>query len=207
MIGAIAGAALGAAGSIAGGIASSKARKKAKQYLEQQQKENQDWYNRRYNEDETQRADAQRLLTMTEEAIKNRNKASAGTQAVMGGTEESVAADKAANAQALADATAKIASNASSRKDSVESQYRQTNQSIENQLAGVEQQRATDVANATTGVLQTAGSIANSIDSANTAKQQLKMEQQNQKNWMDWAEKNGIGGNGLAAMLAATGRA
>lgn len=119
--GAIAGAALGAAGSIAGGIASSRARKKAKQYLEQQKKKNDSWFDRRYNEDETQRADAQRLLTMTEEAIKNRNKASAGTQAVMGGTEESVAADKAANAKALSDVTAQIAANAASRKDSVES--------------------------------------------------------------------------------------
>lgn len=181
--GAIAGAALGAAGSIAGGIASSRARKKAKQYLEQQKKKNDSWFDRRYNEDETQRADAQRLLTMTEEAIKNRNKASAGTQAVMGGTEESVAADKAANAKALSDVTAQIAANAASRKDSVESQYRQTDQNLDNQLAGVEQQKATDIANATTGVLQTAGSIANSIDSANAAKQQQKWEQQNQENY------------------------
>lgn len=175
---------MGAVGSIAGGIASSRARKKAKQYLEQQRQKNENWYNRRYNEDETQRADAQRLLTMTEEAIKNRNKASAGTQAVTGGTAESVAADKAANAKALSDATAKIAANAASRKDAVDSQYRQTDQSIDNQLAGVEQQKATDIANATTGVLQTAGSIANSLDSAATAKKQQEWEQQNQDNYL-----------------------
>ena len=98
------GAALGAAGSIFGGISASKAMKRAKANVERQMRENQDWYDRRYNEDATQRADAQRILTMTEDSIKRRNKAAAGTAAVMGGTDESVAAEKAANAQTMADA-------------------------------------------------------------------------------------------------------
>jgi len=93
------GAAIGAAGSIFGGIAASKAMRKMKANVEAQKKNNQDWFDRRYNEDATQRADAQRILTMTEESIKNRNKAAAGAQAVMGGTEESVAATKAANSK------------------------------------------------------------------------------------------------------------
>lgn len=177
--GAIAGAALSAVGSIAGGIASSRARKKQRKYIQQQQQKNENWYNRRYNEDETQRADAQRLLTMTEENIKNRNKASAGTQAVMGGTEESVAADKAANAKALSDATAQIAANAASRKDSIEQQYRQTDQGLNNQLAGIEAQRANDIAGATQGVLQAGASVAQGIDSAADAKKQLEMQQEN----------------------------
>lgn len=72
------GAAIGAAGSIFGGIAASKAMRKMKANVEAQKKDNQDWFDRRYNEDATQRADAQRILTMTEESIKNRNKAAAG---------------------------------------------------------------------------------------------------------------------------------
>lgn len=79
------GAAVGAAGSIFGGISATNAIKKMKANIEAQRKSNQDWYDQRYNEDATQRADAQRLLTMTEESIKNRNKAAAGAQAVMGG--------------------------------------------------------------------------------------------------------------------------
>lgn len=98
------GAAVGAAGSIFGGIAASKAIKKQKRMIQSQLKENQDWYDRRYNEDATQKADAQALLTQTEESIKNRNRAAAGAQAVMGGTDESVAAAKAANNKALAGA-------------------------------------------------------------------------------------------------------
>ena len=85
LFGSIAGGALGAVGSIFGGISASKAMKKVKRNIEAQKKANEDWYNRRYNEDATQRADAQRILTMTEESIKNRNKQAAATAAVMGG--------------------------------------------------------------------------------------------------------------------------
>ena len=102
------GSAIGAAGSIFGGISASKAMKRAKKNVEAQRQKNQDWYDRRYNEDATQRADAQRILTQTEESIKQRNKQAAGSAAVMGGTDESVAAAKAANNQALADATSQI---------------------------------------------------------------------------------------------------
>lgn len=91
--------------------------KRVKENIQAQQQANQNWYDRRYNEDATQRADAQRILTQTEESIRNRNRQAAGAQAVMGGTDESVAAAKAANAQALADATSQIAVNADNRKD------------------------------------------------------------------------------------------
>lgn len=98
LIGSIAGGALGAAGSIFGGIKASKAMRRAKKNIEAQKQANQNWYDRRYNEDATQRADAQRILAKTEESIRNRNKQAAGAQAVMGGTDESTAAAKAANA-------------------------------------------------------------------------------------------------------------
>lgn len=88
------GSAIGAAGSIFGGISASKAMKKIQRNVEAQRQKNQNWYDRRYNEDYTQRADAQRILTQTEESIKNRNKQAAGIQAVMGGTDESLAAAK-----------------------------------------------------------------------------------------------------------------
>ena len=81
------GGALGIGGAIFGGISASKAMKRAKKMVEEQKKENQDWYDRRYNEDSTQRADAQRILTQTNEAIRQRNQAAAGSAAVMGGTE------------------------------------------------------------------------------------------------------------------------
>ena len=153
------GAAIGAAGSIYGGISASKAMSKMKANVEAQKKANQDWYDRRYNEDATQRADAQRILTMTEESIKNRNKAAAGAQAVMGGTEESVAAAKAANNKALSDATSQIAVNAEQRKDSIEQQYQQRDADLTNQLNEIEQNKANAIGQAVQGVTGAAGSL------------------------------------------------
>lgn len=153
------GAAIGAAGSIFGGIAASKAMRKMKANVEAQKKANQDWFDRRYNEDATQRADAQRILTMTEESIKNRNKAAAGAQAVMGGTEESVAATKIANSKALSDATAQIATNGEQRKDAIENQYQERDASLSNQLNEIEQNKANAISQAVQGVTGAAGSM------------------------------------------------
>lgn len=146
------GSAIGAAGSIFGGIKASKAMKKAKRNVEAQWQKNQDWYDRRYNEDATQRADAQRILTQTEESIKQRNKQAAGSAAVMGGTDESVAAAKAANNQALADATSQIAADAEARKDNIEATYLQNDNALTEQLNAIEQGKANAISGAVQGV-------------------------------------------------------
>lgn len=154
------GGALGIGGAIFGGISASKAMKKAKRNIENQMRENQNWYDRRYNEDATQRADAQRILTMTNENIRQRNQAAAGTQAVMGGTEESVAAAKAANNQALADVTSQIAVNGERRKDQIESQYMSTKAELNEKLNALEQAKAGAVSQAVQGVAQAGANIA-----------------------------------------------
>lgn len=160
ILGSAIGGALGIGASIFGGISASKAMKKVKKNLEGQMKENQDWYDRRYNEDATQRADAQRILTMTNENIRQRNKAAAGAQAVMGGSEESVAAAKAANNQALADATSQIVVNGEHRKDQIESQYMQTKQELNDKLNNLEQAKAQNTAQAVQGVAQAGSAMA-----------------------------------------------
>lgn len=160
LIGSIVGGGLSAAGAIFGGISASKAMKKTKRNVEAQRKKNQDWYDRRYNEDATQRADAQRILTQTEESIKQRNRAAAGSAAVMGGTDESVAAAKAANNEALADATAQIAANADARKDSIEATYLQNDSAFEEQLNAIEQGKAQAISQAVQGVANAGASIA-----------------------------------------------
>ena len=153
------GSAIGAAGSIFGGISASKAMKRAKKNVEAQRQKNQDWYDRRYNEDATQRADAQRILTQTEESIKQRNKQAAGSAAVMGGTDESVAAAKAANNQALADATPQIAANAEARKDNIEATYMANDNAFVEQLNQLEQGKAQAIGQAVQGVANAASSM------------------------------------------------
>lgn len=160
MIGSLVGAGLSAVGSIFGGISASKAMKKVKNNLENQKRENQDWYDRRYNEDATQRADAQRILSKTEESIRNRNRQAAGSAAVMGGTEESVAAAKAANNAALADAAATIAANADARKDQIEAQYQQKKAQVDDALNNLEMNKAQAISSAVQGVAQAGAGIA-----------------------------------------------
>lgn len=162
ILGSAIGGALGIGASIFGGISASKAMKKVKRNLEGQMRENQDWYDRRYNEDATQRADAQRILTITNDNIRQRNQQAAGAQAVMGGTDESVAATKAANSQAIAEATSQIAVNGERRKDQIESQYMTTKANLNDKLNNLEQARAQNTAQAVQGVAQ-AGSNMVSI--------------------------------------------
>lgn len=151
---------LGAVGSIFGGISASKAMKRVRNSLNEQRQKNQDWYNRRYNEDVTQRVDAQAILTKTEESIRNRNRQAAAMRAVTGGTEESVAAAKAANNDALVQAATNIAVNGEARKDAIESQYQQTDASIQQQLNDIEQKKAANVSQAIQGMTQTGTNIA-----------------------------------------------
>lgn len=146
------GAALGAAGSIFGGVSASKAMNKVMDNLREQQQENEDWYNRRYNEDATQRADAQRILRLTEESIAKRNRAAAATAAVMGGTNESIALEKEANNKALSDTMSQIAANADARKDAIENKFMQRKAELNGQLNNLEMQKAGAISQAVQGV-------------------------------------------------------
>lgn len=165
MLGTLIGAGLGLASSIAGGIANRKARQKQEQMIAQQQKENQAWFDRKYNEDPTKRADTVRLLTQMQEQIKNRNKAAKGRQAVMGGTEDSTTAVKEANNKTLADTTSQIVAANDARKDNVENQYRARKSQLQGQQMSLEAEKAADTANAVAGVAGTAANIAAAVDS------------------------------------------
>ena len=184
MIGAVIGSALGVAAQIYGGLEAAKASKKAAKIaedshrrklamLEQRGNDNESWYNRNYYGDATQRADAQRILTQTAEQIRERNRAAAGAAAVGGGTEESVAATKAANAKAMADATSRIAAAGEARKDEIDSQYNSRKDAIADarlaeegsyakELGNIERERAKTIAGATA----TAGTLLGNAGAA-----------------------------------------
>lgn len=162
-LGSAIGAGLGAIGRIFGGIAASKAMRNVKNNLKEQRARNLDWYNRRYNEDPTQRASAQAVYSMLTDSIRNRNRQAAGTQAVMGGTEESVAATKAANNEAMAQAMTNIAVSGDARRDAIESTYLETDANIQKELNDLERQKAGYITQATKGTLETGNNIAGII--------------------------------------------
>lgn len=163
--GAVIGAALSIGSSLFGGSEAAKAERRRRENIQKQMDENQAWYNKNYNEDFTQRADAQAVLQRTEENIKKRNQQARARQAVLGGTEESVAAEKEANNKALADATSSIAEAAQQRKDDIDAQYRQTKANLQAQLNDSQAAQAQNTAYATSGALMAASSIANALDS------------------------------------------
>lgn len=167
----VAAAAISAAASIGnsifGGISANKQKKKRLAAINKAQRENRNWYNRRYNEDATQRADAQRMLTRTNDAIKKRTKAAYGRKAVVGGTDAALASTQQANAEAMGNAMSNIVTNAEARKDNIEAQYRERDQQLEAQKSGVEaaasQAKRENTAAAATGAINAMGSvIANS---------------------------------------------
>lgn len=164
MIGAIVGAATGLASSIYGGIASARAARKQKNEIARQKEANKAWYERRYNEDATQRGDAQRLLTKTREAYEKRNREAAATQAVVGGSDESVAATREANAKGLADTASQINAASEARKDSVEESYRNQDQQLAGQLSALEAQRSANIANATSQAVGAAAQLGSALD-------------------------------------------
>ena len=122
-VGGIISGAAGLAGGLFGGLAQRSRLRKQREMVQKAQGENEDWYNRNYNEDMTQRADAQRVLSLTEQRIRERNRQAAGAAAVAGGSDEGVAAAKAAGNQAAADAASQVAASGGARKERVENQY------------------------------------------------------------------------------------
>ena len=159
MIGSIIGGAMKLGGSIFGGIKASREAKKQQKMLDAQKAENQAWYNRRYNEDGTQRADAQRLLTNTQDLLRRQTKAAQGANAVTGASTEAVAAQKAANNQALAETTSTIAAASDARKDNIEQQYQTTNNALADKQMQISRQKQNAITQAVQGVAGTADNI------------------------------------------------
>lgn len=163
MLGSIIGAGMSAIGGIVGGISARKSMKKVENSINERKRKNEEWYNRRYNEDPTQRASAQRMITQVNESIKKRNQQAAGTQAVMGGTDESVAAAKEANNLALADTMSQIAAQGDARKDAIEQQYMAQDDALAQQQEQLYMQKAQNTAGAIQGVTGAASGIASAF--------------------------------------------
>lgn len=163
MIGSIIGGALKVGGAIAGGIMGAKSARKQARMIADEKSKNQAWFDRRYNEDSTQRADAQSALTNMRELMKERTASSAGAAAVMGGTEESMAIEKEAQNKALADTTSGIVISGEARRGAIEAQY----QSRDAELGGLqlqsEQQKANAISGAISGMASAGGGIADSL--------------------------------------------
>lgn len=117
-------------GSIMGGLQASEAQRKSAAEMSAQRRKNDNWYQRRYNEDYTQTAEAQNLLRKARQNAQDQVRAALGRQAVMGGTEESVDATRASANSMVSDTLGNIAAIGSERKANIDKQYKETDRSI-----------------------------------------------------------------------------
>lgn len=148
-----------AAAGIAGGVAGRKAARRNERILNRAEDRAQDWYDQEYYGDFTQRSDAQAALNSAREILDERYKRAAGSAAVTGATDESLAQQKAANNRVIADVTGNIAERADAYKEQVRSNYENQMAAIDQARMGVNDQRARNVATAAGGLAQ-AGALA-----------------------------------------------
>lgn len=142
---------LGIGSSIFGGIMSARAANKAKEQIKEQQRKNEEWYNRRYNEDATQRADAVSMLNKTKDFIKERNKRAEGVAAVMGTPASAVAVEKANNNAIISDVTSNIVAQNEARKDMIEQTYLEKDDRYQEQLNQANQDKVNSITQAVAG--------------------------------------------------------
>ena len=127
--------------------------------IQNQREENKKWYDQKMAEDYTQRSDAQNVLRKQKELLDEQYQRARATNVVAGGTDESLALQKAAANEAMGETMADIASQASDYKESVEQQYRAKDDAYVQQLAGIEQAKAQNIANAAGQVSSAIGGL------------------------------------------------
>lgn len=161
------GAATGIAGSIIGGINSAKARKRQQAILDNQEKRATAQYNRDYYKDYTQTASAQAALKQARDIYNDGVSRAQATQAVMGGTDEAVAAEKARASEAIANTTSNIAANGEQQAQHAADRYNQQMDNIDSQRSNIEAQSAQQAAASGSAAMSAGMGLATADASAN----------------------------------------
>ncbi len=163
-------AALGAAGSIYGankaGKDSAAANQAATDEMNAQKLANEQWYQQKMNESYLDSAEAQAALTKAREMAKEQMASARGMQAVMGGTDASIAATQQSVNKMLADTTSGLAAAGTARKDAFDQAYLNRNNELSRQLIDMYGNKAAQSAAAGSGALSSLGGIASSLITA-----------------------------------------
>ena len=168
-------AGVGAASAIFGGIKNAREARKQRRLLKEQEAAEKAWYDREYNTDNTQRASAQRLITMTQDSIRKRNQA-AGQSAVMGGTTAAAAAAREQNNNAIAQTASNINAQGMAQRDAIEHQHLANTQNFANRRIQMSQQQQANTAAAIQGVGQAAATAGLAFDEMAEAEKDLKQK-------------------------------
>ena len=106
--------------------------KKARKNLADQRSNNQAWYDKEYNTDYTQRADAQAVLNRTKEMADANRRRARNMGVVAGATDEAVAMENEASNKMVSDTMGAINQSADAYKQNIQGQFRQTEQNLDN---------------------------------------------------------------------------
>lgn len=147
------------ASSILGGIFSAAKMKKNQKIIDAQRNRSQAWYDREYNADFTQRADAQAALGKAREILDSRYKQAEAQAAITGATPEAIAMQKQAGNNVLAGITSNIAARADAYKEQVRANY-------ENQQNAADNTEINKNVNLANNISRTASGLAQSFTAA-----------------------------------------
>lgn len=168
---AIAGGVAALGGAIYGAISSSVNANKARQLISDQRAENKAWYDAKNKEDYTQRADVQAAINKQRELLDEQYKRARATNIVAGGTDESLALQKAAANKSLSDTMTDVAAAGADYKDNIEQQYRAQDAALNQQQAQTYQQQAAQAAQAGAQVVNAGvGLVGTSLHQINQQK-------------------------------------
>ena len=154
---------LSAVGGVVGGIQSARANRKADAMTAEQKAKNEAWYQRNYNTDYTQRADAQAILNQTREMAKQNRARTQAQGVVTGATDEAIAMQNEANNKMVSDTMAGLNVQAEAYKQGVENKFLNTDMMLSQQQIEDERKRAQQGAQAMSGAFSAASGIVGGI--------------------------------------------
>lgn len=167
------GAGAGILSSLYGGAKAGAAARKAQGYLNASEADEQAWYDKTYNQNYADTAAGQNLLRKANDFAEQNWKRAEGAARVAGGTETAAARAKEAGNKMMGDTVATIASNDTSRKDSIDMAHRQRKQQTTGMRMDIENNRAaqiTQAASQASNALMTAGALMDSPETDDSVK-------------------------------------
>ena len=151
--------------------ASKNANAQADKVMADQQAKNDLWWQQKQNENYLESAEAQAAIAKAREMAREQMATARGMQAVMGGTDASVAAAAQSANKMLSDTMSGIAATSTARKDAAEQQYLGQNNALAQQLIATYQNKAAQNAAAGNSALGVLGNIGSSLITAFGGKQ------------------------------------
>ena len=151
---------------IGAGIAGKKskdANEAAEKAIRQQQRENEDWYRNKKNENYLETVEAQAALTKARDMAKEQMAQARASQAVMGGTDASLAQTQDAVGNMISDTTTGLAEVGAAKKEAAEQQYLNNKSALAQQVVSMYQNKAAQNAQAGSNALSALSGIGSSL--------------------------------------------